>query len=135
MHPAVLAELGALALAGVTVIATAFGARVGRLLAGVVFGGATSAGIALMVALPASEWVVGLALIPLTALSAVYFSRTVLGQLGGWRGWVAVAALLLLGSALLLSRTPQPLTRGVLIGAEPAPARSITPGSSTPVRG
>ena len=135
MRAVVLAELAALALSGVTIAAVAVGVRVRSLFVGAVTGVGAAAGIALLAALAASEWPLGLTLVPLTALSAVYFARGVLARLDGWRGWTAVAMLLLLGAALLLSRTPRPLTRAVLAGAEAAPAQTIQPGASRPVRG
>ena len=134
MSPAVLAELGALALGGVLVAGGAFGLRVGEAVGGVVYGVACASGLALLSAIAPSEWVLGLALVPLTALNGVVFGRVVRRRLPGWRGWTATVLLLFVGAALLLSQTPRPLTRAAIVGDD-APVRTITPGASRPVRG
>lgn len=126
---------GALAAAGAVVAAVALGARVPTVVVSVVTGVGAASGMTLLAALSPSEWVLGLALIPLTALSMVHFARGVLGRLPGWRGWAAMTALLLLGAALLFSQTPRPLTRGALDLPAAAPAQTIQPGASRPVRG
>ena len=134
MPGAVIAQIGALALAGVTVVASAYRVPVGRWVGGIVYGIATASGVSLMVALPAADWLLGLALIPLTVLSAIHFARVVQRWKRGWVGWAVMLALLMVGAAALLSQTPVPLTRAVLTGDE-TPVRTITPGASRPVRG
>lgn len=133
--PVVALELAALALAGGVIAASGFGARVPKLAGGVLLGAGSASGIALLAALDPSEWVLGLALVPLTALTCVHFARAVLRRLGGWRGWCATVALLLLGAALLLSQTPRPLARGAVGSPVATPAQTIQPGASRPVRG
>ena len=133
--PVVVLELAALALSGTVTAAQALGGRVPGLAAAALHGAGAASGIALLTALAPSEWLLGLALIPLTALAAVHFTRAVLRRLGGWRGWAATAVLLFGAAALLLSQTPRPLTRGLAAGERAAPVRTIQPGGGRPVRG
>ena len=133
--PVVVLELAALALSGTVTAAQALGGRVPGLAAAALHGAGAASGIALLTALAPSEWLLGLALIPLTALAAVHFTRAVLRRLGGWRGWAATAVLLFGAAALLLSQTPRPLTRGLAAGEHAAPVRTIQPGAGRPVRG
>lgn len=135
MPVVVILEIAALALAGGVVAAAGLGARVPRIASAVLLGAGAASGIALLAALALSEWVLGLALIPLTALATIHFARAVLHRLPGWRGWAATMLLLFVGAALLLSQTPRPLTRGVASGETVAPVQTIQPGASRPVRG
>ena len=104
-----------------------------------VFLGASVAGGALLASLAVSEWVLMLALLPITALSVVRFTMLARGWWGGWRLLVFTALALTAGILLCLPLLPRPLDRGALFeglrGAEPTHAPdSISPDAFTPVR-
>lgn len=104
-----------------------------------VFLAAAVAGGALLVTLAASEWLLMLALLPITALSVVRF--TMLAQ-GWWRGWrlvVFTAVALVVGILACLPWLPRPLDRGAIIEGfrtvQPTHAPdTISPDAFSPVR-
>ncbi len=104
-----------------------------------VFLGATVAGGSLLVALPTTEWVFALALLPITALSGLRFAMLARGWWSGWRLTVFTAVLVGLGIAACLPLLPVPLSRRALI-ERLAPGRpagmpdSIAPEPGFPVR-
>ena len=104
-------------------------------IASAVFAGAASAGVALLIALPWSEWLLMMALAPLTSISVLrLFSllRTRWSQGRSMAAVVAVMALAGLGGAAVL---PNPLTRADIQAAIPgAPAPSAHPDAGRLVR-
>ena len=109
-----------------------------RVRAGIFFA-ASVAGGALLVALSAQEWLLILALAPITVLSLIRFGMLAHGWWSGWRLSLYTAALLLLGIAACLPWLPSPLDRAAILqglrGGRPASVPdTISPDAHTPVR-
>ncbi|MFN3596340.1 MAG: hypothetical protein ACK41D_03615 [Rubricoccaceae bacterium] len=113
-----------------------FAVRVG------VFASAAASGGALLAALPRSEWVLALALVPLAAISYVRFALLVRGRLPGWRHVAVSVSVFVLGALLFALAIPRPLTRAYLQqtlhreapSAPAGPERPIDPRFGPPVR-
>ncbi|HLA63532.1 MAG TPA: hypothetical protein VK610_03845 [Rhodothermales bacterium] len=104
-----------------------------------VFLAAAVSGGALLFALAASEWVLMLALLPITVLSVARFAMLARGWWAGWRLVVFTAVALTLGILACLPWLPRPLDRRAFIkgmqGVEPTRAPdSISPDAFSPVR-
>ncbi len=104
-----------------------------------VFLAAAVAGGALLVRLSASEWLLMLALLPITTLSLVRFAMLAQGWWTGWRLLVFTAVALVLGILACLPWLPRSLDRGALIEGirevQPTHAPdSISPDAFSPVR-
>jgi hypothetical protein len=106
--------------------------------AAIFFAGAV-AGSALLVTVSPREWMLLLALGPITLLSVLRFAMLANGWWTGWRLTVYTAALLLAAVALCMPWMPRPLDRGALLeglrGGRPTFAPdSISPDALRPVR-
>jgi len=97
----------------------------------VVFGLAALSGGALLLALPRSEWLLMIALLPLTTISVIRY-LSLLRAVSASRAVVALAALALTAGAWAGTRVlPAPLTRAAIQAAMPGP----DPGSALPQAG
>lgn len=100
----------------------------------------SAAGTALLVAATGHEWVLFLALAPLTVLSMARMTTLLLQGGAGPRTGVTVAMLLVLAIWGCLLATPQPLSRQSLMeqilyrGDAPAVPDSIDPDAFRPVQ-
>ena len=115
------------------------GGAFGRARIGLYFA-ASAAGTALLVAATGREWLLFLALAPLTVLSMARMTTLLLRRGAGMRTGVTVAVLLVLAIWGCLLATPQPLSRQSLMeeilyqgNASPVPD-SIDPAAFRPVQ-
>lgn len=100
-----------------------------------VFALAAAAGGTLLVALPLSEWVLILALVPLTSISLIRAWTLVSTSLPGWRGMALVTAAVLMAVAVGVQTVPIPLTRDHIQSALPGgPPPSAHPDAGRLVR-
>lgn len=90
------------------------------------FASAASAGGALLVVLPWSEWLLMLALVPLTSICLIRFVALLRYRIPGWRGTAFASAVLVVGVIIGSTALPSPLTRAeiqsALPGGEPSSA-------------
>ena len=99
------------------------------------FAGAASAGGTLLVALPWEEWVLILALLPLTAICVVRLLALVSERVPGLRGAALAGAILALGVIAGTNVVPIPLTRAAIQSALPGlPPPSALPDAGRLVR-
>ncbi|MEM1055906.1 MAG: hypothetical protein AAGI52_10295 [Bacteroidota bacterium] len=108
---------------------------VGVWAAAVVFALAASAGGAMLVALPWTEWPLILALLPLTAICVARCLVLVRERIPGWQG--VALAIVLLASGLIagVRAVPIPLTRAQIQSAIPGgPVPSAHPNAGRLVR-
>ncbi len=108
-------------------------ARAAVFLAGSIAGGA------LLIAVSSREWLLLLALAPITVLSLLRFAMLASGWWSGWRLSVYTAALLLEGVAASTTFMPRPLDRTALLnsltrGAPASAPDTISPDVARPVR-
>jgi len=145
MFGVLLVLFGALCLAALLLALEAgTGRLVGRTLTGTrvrvgVFFAAAAAGSALLVSVSHSEWMLLLALAPITLLSVLRFTMLANGWWTGWRLPMYTVLLLLVAVAACLPFLPRPLDRGALLnglrGGRPAfVPDSISPDALRPVR-
>jgi hypothetical protein len=125
------AEAGTGRLVGRSVVRT-------RIRAAIFFVAGVSGG-ALLVAISAREWMLMLALAPITVLSVLRFAMLANGWWAGWRLPVYTAVLLLVGIAACLPWMPRPLDRSALLesirGGRPTfVPDTISPDALRPVR-
>ncbi len=109
-----------------------------RALAAVTFGAASIAGATLLTALAGGEWLLALALIPLTTLSILRMGGLVLPRARPWTRVALVGVVLAVGVAAALQVVPVPLTRGHLAGTvqtHTVERQTVRPYVSRPVRG
>lgn len=141
--PVVLAFVLLIAAAGLLAGEAWFGRslsarRAARLAAAVTFSGAGIAGATLLTALSGREWMLALALVPLTTLSIVRFGGLVLPEAAAWKRIVLVGVVMTIGVVAALQVVPVPLTRGHLSGTvemHPVERSTIRPYAGRPVRG
>ena len=96
---------------------------------------AACAGGTLLVALPSGEWVLLLALLPLTTISLLRFLALLTGRLPGWQGLAVAAVVVVVGVAIGVRTVPVPLTRAHIQAALPgAPPPSALPNAGRLVR-
>ena len=101
----------------------------------VLFGLAACAGGTLLVALPLAEWVLLLALLPLTTIALVRFLTLLTERLPGWRGVAVAAVAVVVGVAAGVQTVPVPLTRAHIQSALPGtPPPSANPNAGRLVR-
>ena len=105
----------------------------------VVFFTASVAGGALLIAISSREWLLLLALAPITVLSLLRFAMLASAWWSGWRLSIYTAVLLLAGVASCLPWMPRPLDRATLLeslmrGSPASIPDSISPDVSRPVR-
>ena len=123
--------LGAEVATGRTKPRTRFGAWAGA----AVFACAASAGGTLLVALPWAEWVLIVALLPLTFICIVRFVVLLQSRVSGWRSAVLAGVVLAAGVIAGIQTVPIPLTRAEIQSALPgAPAPSAHPNAGRLVR-
>jgi hypothetical protein len=109
-----------------------------RLRAGIFFAAGVAGGT-LLVAVSPREWMLMLALAPITVLSILRFAMLANGWWAGWRLSVYTAVLLALGVTACLPWMPRPLDRAALLetirGGRPTFAPdTISPDALRPVR-
>jgi hypothetical protein len=124
-------EAGTGRLVGRTVLTTRVRAAV--------FFAAGVAGGSLLVAVSPREWMLMLALAPITVLSILRFAMLANGWWAGWRLSVYTAVLLAIGITACLPWMPRPLDRAALLetirGGRPTFAPdTISPDALRPVR-
>ena len=104
----------------------------------VVYGAAAIAGATLLTALSGREWVLAVALVPLTTLCVLRFGGLVRTEGRLWERVALVGVVLAVGVAAALQLVPVPLTRAHLSGqpaAHPMERPSARPFVDAPVRG
>lgn len=100
-----------------------------------VYAAAASAGGALLVALPWAEWLLMLALVPLTSICLIRFVSLLQERVPGWRGAAMAGAVLAVGLIGGTSALPVPLTRAEIQAALPGtPPLSAHPDAGRLVR-
>ena len=140
MPLSVAVSFGALALAAVlhtveVVVGRRQRAPAAEALLALVYGAASVAGAALLAALSGAEWVLALALVPLTALSVLRFWTLFAPSASARARTLAVGVVLVLGVLAALQVVPIPLTRVHLSGADAADAPpTVRPRAGRAVR-
>jgi hypothetical protein len=97
-----------------------------------VFFAASVAGGALLVAVSSQEWLLMLALAPITVLSLLRFAMLASGWWTGWRLSVYTAVLLLAGVAACLPWMPRPLDRAALLESLLRTSPTFVPDTISP---
>lgn len=109
--------------------------RTARWAAAGTFAGAASAGTGLLLALPWSEWVLMVALLPLTTICTVRFVSLARGHAPGWRIAVICGVVLATGTISVVEVLPYPLTRAAIQATVPgSPHPSVLPEAGRLVR-
>ena len=109
-----------------------------RWVAVAVFGVASVAGATLLTALSGREWLLALALVPLTTLSVLRFGGLALPRARPWQRIAVVGVVLAVGVVAALQVVPVPLTRGHLSGTvetHTVERSTVRPYVGRPVRG